>query len=234
VFEIGNSLREVRVRQGLDFTEVELATKVRAKYIRALEEEDFEILPGPTYIKGFLRAYADYLGLDGQLYVDEYTSRFVLDAYEEAAPARPRRRGPDRGIERRIVVAGLLGIAALTALVFVAWRFGGGNPSSGTPAVVGTLETSPPAAPVLRELVLRGVGKGSYVEVRRRSPAGQVLLQATVHAGGVQRLTGTRFFLYVRTPAGLQVRLGGKSVSLPARRNLRVVVTPTRTTRVTG
>ncbi|HKI93349.1 MAG TPA: helix-turn-helix domain-containing protein [Gaiellaceae bacterium] len=234
MFEIGNSLREVRVRQGLDFTEVELATKVRAKYIRALEEEDFEILPGETYIKGFLRAYADFLGLDGQLYVDEYASRFVLDTFEEPQPRRPQRRRQDRGVERRIVVAALLGIAAVTALVFVAWRFGGSNTAGSTPAVVRTQGTPQAVAPAAHELVLRGVGKGSYVEVRRGSAAGRVLLQATVHAGGVQRLTGTRFFLYVRAPAGLQVRLGGESVSLPARRNLRVVVTPTRTTRVTG
>ena len=233
MFEIGNSLREARARQGLDVTEVELATKVRAKYVRALEEEDFEILPGETYIKGFLRAYADFLGLDGQLYVDEYTSRFVLDPHEEPAPRRPRRRrSPDRGVERRIVVSALLGIAALTALVFVAWRFGGGSPS--TPAVVRTQGSPQAAAPVVHELVLRGVGKGSYVEVRRGSAAGQVLLQATVHAGGIQRLTGTRFFLYVRRPGGLHVQLGGKAVSLPARPNLRVVVTPTQTTRISG
>jgi len=78
MFEIGNSLREARVRQGLDYPQVELATKIRAKYIRALEEEHFEVLPGGTYIKGFMRSYAEFLGLDGQLYVDEYNSRFVV------------------------------------------------------------------------------------------------------------------------------------------------------------
>jgi hypothetical protein len=71
VFEIGNSLREARVRQQLELGEVELATKIRARYLRALEEESFEALPAQTYVKGFLRTYADYLGLDGQLYVAE-------------------------------------------------------------------------------------------------------------------------------------------------------------------
>jgi cytoskeletal protein RodZ len=79
VFEIGNSLREARVRQGLDYSQVELATKIRAKYLRALEEEQFEILPTGTYIKGFMRSYADFLGLDGELYVDEYNSRYVAE-----------------------------------------------------------------------------------------------------------------------------------------------------------
>ena len=77
MFEIGNSLREARVRRGIDFAQAELATKIRGKYLRALEEEQFTLLPAQTYVKGFLRTYAEYLGLDGQLYVDEFNSRFV-------------------------------------------------------------------------------------------------------------------------------------------------------------
>src|SRR5919199_6064137 len=102
MFELGNSLREARIRQRLDYPQVELATKIRAKYIRALEDEAFEILPAETYVKGFLRSYADFLGLDGQLYVDEYTSRYA--AGEEEAPLRPRRtraRVPGPAVERR-------------------------------------------------------------------------------------------------------------------------------------
>jgi len=71
LFEIGNSLREARVRRGVDFSQAELTTKIRGKYLRALEDEQFDMLPAETYVKGFLRTYAEYLGLDGQLYVDE-------------------------------------------------------------------------------------------------------------------------------------------------------------------
>ena len=94
MFEIGNSLREARLRQGLEIPRIETETKIRGKYLRALEEEQFEVLPGDTYVKGFLRTYADYLGLDGQLYLDEYNSRFA--ASEELpfsqSTAEPRRR----------------------------------------------------------------------------------------------------------------------------------------------
>src|ERR1044071_10234257 len=83
MFEIGNSLREARLRQHLDFPEIEQATKIRGKYLRALEDEQFEVLPAQTYVKGFLRSYAEYLGLDGQLYVDEYNSRFVVGDDEQ-------------------------------------------------------------------------------------------------------------------------------------------------------
>jgi len=231
VFEIGNSLREARVRQGLDHPQIELATKIRAKYIRALEDEEFGILPGDTYVRGFLRTYADYLGLDGQLYVDEYASRFAASWAEDPPLPRSRPRR-DRGIERRAVFLALVGIAALTALVFAAWKFGGIDTSKGTPAVVGTQDR--PAAAVTPELELRGVGKGSYVEVRRQTARGKLLLQGTVAHGRVERLTGSRFFLFVRRPARLRVQLAGKVVALPAHRNLRVVITPDRTTRVRG
>src|SRR6266516_5310702 len=100
VFEIGNSLREARLRQGLDFPEIEQATKIRGKYLRSLEEEQFDVLPAQTYVKAFLRTYADYLGLDGQLYVDEFNSRYVRGELEEEAeqqPFRPRTVGARGG-----------------------------------------------------------------------------------------------------------------------------------------
>src|SRR6266511_2924176 len=138
VFEIGNSLREARLRQGLDFPEIEQGTKIRAKYLRALEDEQFEVLPAQTYVKGFLRSYAEYLGLDGQLYVDEYNSRFVVG--EEESPARPRRSAPpSRGVgvqvQSRVVLLTLLGIAAVTALVIVAWTRG--EPEQAVPVGLG-------------------------------------------------------------------------------------------------
>src|SRR5215216_7597098 len=69
---IGDRLREARMRQKIDIADVEAATKIRAKYLRALENEEFGLLPGPTFAKTFLRTYADYLGLDAQLLVEEY------------------------------------------------------------------------------------------------------------------------------------------------------------------
>jgi cytoskeleton protein RodZ len=229
VFEIGNSLRAARERQGLGYPEIELATKIRAKYIRALEEEDFDAIPGDAYVRGFLRTYSDYLGLDGEVYVDEYASRFLTSWRDELPPPRERRRvrRRERHVERRAVVLVLVGIVVLTALVFAAWQYGGSP--SGVPAR--TTQQHPAAS---RQLVLRGVGRGTYVEVRRNGPAGEVALQGTVGKGEIDRLAGARFYLLVRRPAGLRATLGGRAVALPATRNLRVLVTPQRTTRLRG
>jgi Helix-turn-helix domain len=230
VFEIGNSLREARLRQGLDFGDVELATKIRAKYIRALEEEEFEVLPAGTYIKGFLRSYAEFLGLDGQLYVDEYNSRYVVGGFDDMPQRRPRIR-QEHAFERRVVLLALCGIAALTALVIVAWRYGGGGTASPTPPATPTTQAQPPAPKGLRFV---GRGKGTYLEVRRNSHVGAVLFQGTLRPGDKEFIVGTRFWLSVHRPAGVRFTLAGKPVSLPAHRNLKVVVTPTKTDRVSG
>jgi hypothetical protein len=230
VFELGNSLREARTRQALDFPQVELATKIRAKYLRALEDEAFEILPSETYVKGFLRSYAEFLGLDGQLYVDEYNSRYGHDRALDEQPRRARVH-QDRGVQRKVVLVALAGIAALTALVIVAWKFGAGDTSSGTPPAV---QQPKPAHAATAELELRGIGRGSYVEVHRTSAAGPLVLAATIGRGKVQRVPGKRFWLYIRRSGGLDVKLGGRNVSLPARKNLRVLVTPTRTALAKG
>ena len=98
--EIGDQLRETRLRNRIDITDVEAATKIRAKYLRALENEEWELLPGPTFVKTFLRTYADYLGLDARNLVEEYRARYERPAAQELTPfgtnlggrrARPRR-----------------------------------------------------------------------------------------------------------------------------------------------
>jgi len=230
VFEIGTSLREARERQGLGYPEIELATKIRAKYIRALEEEDFTSIPGDAYIRGFLRTYAEYLGLDGDVYVDEYASRFIT-SWRDELPPRPEKRRirtRERPIERRAVILVLAGIAVVAALVFAAFSIPG---SSTHDPGSGQKKHQRSAAP---QLVLRGIGQGTYVQVRHGSRSGKLGFSGTVEPGETDTLPGSRFYLLVRTPAGLHVTLDGRAVALPAAHNLRVQVTPQRTTRLSG
>src|SRR6266478_3437720 len=121
VFEIGNSLREARSRRGMEFAQAEQATKIRGKYLRALEEERFDVLPSETYVKGFLRTYADYLGLEGQLYVDEYNSRFVTgeDWQPRMQRSSPRQKG-ERRLQANIVLIVIAAIAVVTIVVIAA------------------------------------------------------------------------------------------------------------------
>jgi hypothetical protein len=230
VFEIGNSLREARERQGLGYPEIELATKIRAKYIRALEEEDFTSIPGDAYIRGFLRTYAEYLGLDGDVYVDEYASRFIT-SWRDELPPRPERRRirtRERPVQRRAVLLVLAGIVLVAILIFAAFEIPGS--STHLPG----LETKQKHSASTRKLVLSGVGRGTYVEVRHNSRSGKLGLSGTVEPGETDSIPGDRFYLLVRTPSGLHITLDGRAVALPAVHNLRVLVTPQRTTRVRG
>src|SRR5438105_10262868 len=70
--DIGTTLREARIRARIDISEVEARTKIRARYLRAIENEEWDLLPGPVYVKSFLRTYSDFLGLDSRMLVDEY------------------------------------------------------------------------------------------------------------------------------------------------------------------
>ena len=94
--EIGETLREARMRRRIDVAEVEAATKIRAKYLRALENEEWDLLPGPTFVKTFLRTYADYLGLDAQLLVEEYRVQHEPRGEEIYPISSPRCRLPRR------------------------------------------------------------------------------------------------------------------------------------------
>jgi hypothetical protein len=236
VFEIGNSLREARLRQGLDFPEIEQRTKIRGKYLRALEEEQFDLLPGQTYVKGFLRSYAEYLGLDGQLYVDEFNSRYVTG--EEEPPIRPSRaegvgrRGRGGGESRGIVLA-LAGIAAVTALVIAAWRAAPENDEPSIPNL-GANTTGSPAKPKQKPLKVTLVASAApgntWLEIHRGSLAGRTIYRGTLEAGQSRTFTGPRLWVYARAPGNLRVKINGRARrQLPGRGAPRAfLITPKR------
>jgi cytoskeletal protein RodZ len=236
VFEIGNSLREARFRQQLEFGELEQATKIRARYLRALEEESFDTLPAQTYVKGFLRTYADYLGLDGQLYVDEYNSRFSAGEEEPREPVVSRRtsnvrRQHQRRLENRGVLFALAGIGALFALVIAAWKFS----DTGTqriPNLPGTTSTSKPAvaptthkaAPAKFLLTIRATHGNSWMAVRSWSANGQDRYTGTLELGQTQPFRARKLWINFGNPGNLTITLNGKRYSLT--RSGPYIVTP--------
>jgi transcriptional regulator with XRE-family HTH domain len=144
--DIGESLREARMRARIDISEIEAQTKIRAKYLRALENEEWDLLPGPTYVKSFLRTYAEALDLDAKLLVDEYKlrherlSEVELQPISAAAPGleRRRRQGPllPPWFFVAVIIAGL--IVALYML-----GSGGDEPNSAAPPPQTTTTTAP-------------------------------------------------------------------------------------------
>jgi helix-turn-helix protein len=137
--QIGEVLRSTRARLERDIYTAERDTKIRRKYLEALENEDWDVLPGPTYVRGFLRTYAAYLGLDADALVDEYRreierSPAAEQPYLFSEPLLERRRRPmeprRRSWGQALAILGVLlvAVAAVVAVVRIDplnW-FGGG------------------------------------------------------------------------------------------------------------
>jgi len=232
VFEIGNSLREARLRGHIDFADAEHGTKIRGKYLRALEDERFELLPSHTYVKGFLRSYAEYLGLDGQLYVDEYNSRFVIG--EEDTPIRSPRRVPaakSRRSDRResnIVLLALTAIGLVTALVIAAWQFGevDQQPVRGLSSTPAATTAAPPDAAGTVRLELRATRGDSYLIVRSGGAAGDLLYEGTLERGQRKFFDDKVLWLRLETPANVLAKRNGNRVKfMPAVKAQGVFVT---------
>lgn len=239
MFEIGNTLLEARARRNLDIPSCEAGTKIRAKYLRAMEEEQFDVLPSPTYVRGFLRTYGEFLGLDGGLLVDEYESRFLgpEDRHGDVRPRSrtgPSARRPASGRRRRgarrteaqllwLAIGGVMGVALLV------WLGAGSNSPSAPPIATGlpsgpvtptsqdpSLATPEESQPVKIQLI--GVGPyGSYVDVRSGTASGQELFTGLVAPGGGQPFqTMSSIWLLSSNPTGLEVEIDGKISTLPS------------------
>ena len=147
MFEIGSTLREARRRRGLELADCERATRIRGRHLAAIEEEQWDRLPEPVYVRAFLRTYATFLDVDPRLVLDEFDSR--QPAAEEEPEVLEPSRGPLDAAVRRLVAprprprrrrVGLvwLSIGALGVLALVIWL---GASRGGTPTV-----SLPPAA----------------------------------------------------------------------------------------
>jgi cytoskeleton protein RodZ len=147
--EIGETLREARMRERIDVSEIEAQTKIRAKYLRALENEEWDLLPGPTFVKSFLRTYATALGLDGKALVEEYRLNYERPSEPpEPIVSSPRRvrvprgsssggTGPSRGYMALVGIVGVVIVLLIVGLVS-----GGGKSGSGTSTSTATGRTA--------------------------------------------------------------------------------------------
>jgi cytoskeletal protein RodZ len=227
---IGETLREARMRRRIDMTEVETATKIRGKYLRALENEEWDLLPGPTFVKSFLRTYAEYLGLDARLLVEEYRQRYERPSTQDLTPFSAARRGQPGRRRRAPGLAGpILAVAGFVLVVlvglYVLGSFGGGDDQE-TPAA--KRQATPTATPKARKKK-EPKKAAAPTEVKRRLVATGPVYVCLVDGAGKQVIdeqtlaTGTRTRTYksrlFRTNFGndnVRMLVDGKSYSVAA------------------
>jgi len=154
------------MRERIDVSEIEAQTKIRAKYLRALENEEWSLLPGPTFVKSFLRTYAQALGLDDKALVEEYRLHHEKpsDAMLEpivSSPSRNRSRGRsggrsgsggDSGPSRGYVIAvgTILAVIVLLIVLLVTGGKSGSNGPARTAASTTTGTTHKKHAPAAK------------------------------------------------------------------------------------
>jgi cytoskeleton protein RodZ len=221
VLEIGSSLREARIRRGLELAQVDADTHIRTRYLQALEDDRFELLPGVAYVRGFLRTYADYLGLDADLFVDEYNARFAPadDGAPELTPLR--RIEPVRLPVSRIAVTSLV----LVLVAVLVWRLAQERgPTRAVPnsaLVVGnrTPQAKPPPARSHRVLSARLALTASrgpcWLLVRIGSAEGRFVHEGMLDQGQSLRFDGRRLWLRLGAPQNLDATVNGDPARLP-------------------
>jgi len=178
--DIGATLREARMRARIDISEVEAETKIRAKYLRALENEEWDLLPGPTFVKTFLRTYADVLGLDSKLLVEEYKLRHERPSEGELRPIGPPQAGRKRPQPQGVPRGYLVGLVLVLLLgTFYLLGSGGGDddePTRASTAATTTATTDGPAATPT---------PAATPAEERRDPAPEVVRLRVVPTGAV-------------------------------------------------
>jgi cytoskeleton protein RodZ len=229
VFEIGATLREARVRNGLTLVQVAEDTKIRSKYLQALENEEFGDLPGEAYAKGFLRSYATYLGLDAQVILDEYSSRYggAQGASQQLEGPSALRR-PARARRSGLLFVALLAVLILAVIYVLGLRGDSGdktpttNPSALTrsPSPVASssrpITASPNASSTIAAdltiLKLAGSAKPCYVTVYQNSQSTTPKLAATFATGVTHTLhtRGTFIVVLGGDPSSITMIVNGR------------------------
>jgi cytoskeletal protein RodZ len=234
MLEIGESLREARERKRLTYAEIEQATLIPSRYQEALENEAFEKLPEGLYRRSFLREYAAYLGLDGDVYVGEYELRtnptLSFAPVAEPVPVRPTRRRrtfPLPSLPNATVLLGALLLIAVAAWELASVGGGGGNRAT-PPPVTRPQTTTAPAQPTTTagqverarpaSLAITATDGDCWLSVRIEA-TGKTVLERTIAQGATVRF-GLKQPLLIRfgAPSNVTAAIGGTDVSadLPA------------------
>jgi len=226
--DIGGTLREARMRARIDITEVERATKIRARYLRAIENEEWDALPGPVYVKSFLRTYSDYLGLDSRLLVDEFKRRYEHPSDHEPRSVSTLHRERERMARGPLVPPWLLVAVVLAGILVALWVVGGGlgsgkkptTPAATRPQIVprhhhrARHRAAPPAAPKAVTLQIVPTGR---VYVCLVDGSGKKLIPGQIFDAGqsVPVETASKLLLTLGNNS-VQLKVDGKPMNVPA------------------
>lgn len=214
---LGATLRRARDRRGLALSDVEAAIKIRARYLQAMEDEEWDALPAGSYSRGFIRTYATHLGLDGERLAGEYKPAPEPSVSSGTAPRRASRRAQSAAV--------VLALAA--SAVAIGLATGGGNDGPAGPGGGGTTSGPPPAASgspsqragsgEVREAVSLSLATKAEVWVCVLDGRGRALVDGQVLPGGAEEgpfHSGSFTVAFGNGEVAMQV--DGKETDVPA------------------
>lgn len=222
---IGDVLRDAREEQGRTIEEAARDTRVRADYLRALEEEQFDVFGGDVYAKGFLSSYARYLRVDPQPLLDTYRRKVQHDDLSAssiaATPVARQPTGPPPTwiAWAVVVVVVMIGVAALAQV------FGGRTPEpadvqphqpSASPSAPATEPTNAPEPEPTPEPTFDGVNLLATYEERswtRVIVDGQNVFEGIIERGETREWQGDEeIVIRWGDPAAVRVELNGQNL----------------------
>jgi helix-turn-helix protein len=245
--EIGPTLREARMRARIDISEVETRTKIRAKYLRALENEEWDLLPGPVYVKSFLRTYGDYLGLDSRLLVDDFKRRYERPSDHELRPIASLGRERERKIRTGPLLPSWIVIGlVLVAIVVALWALGNSNSPSTPSAGTHHPTTQPHRGPAHHAVTTPAVTKPTTVKLQLVPTstvyvclvdgAGKVLIPGKIFTAGetIPTETASKLLLTLGN-ASVQMRINGSPVHVaPSATSIGFLIKPSGSSPLPG
>jgi cytoskeleton protein RodZ len=219
--EIGARLREARLRAKIDINEVEVRTKIRAKYLRAMENDEWDLLPGEVFAKSFLRTYGEFLGLDTRQLIDDFKQLHERPSDHELRPIAPPGRERERNnrgplIPPWAVVTGVL-VAVLAALYFVGVSGNGSSTSTTTDQTANHHKHrhhhTPPAKKHHRTMVKVQLVPTGAVYICLVNGNGRKLIPGVIYdAGQTVPVHSGRKLLLTLGNASVQMKVNGVSV----------------------
>jgi len=224
---LGQFLRQERELRGIPLDRIEQATRIRAAQLRAIEDDRLEALPAEAYARGFVRTYAEYLGLNGDDVVAIFNEQWNRSA-QRAEPAPPHtpvsvaRSSPSGLFSLWVGLACLL--LAGSAVLYLVGGSGGGHtaqppPTTHPPATqpvtspdTTATQTPPPAQPAGVRMTVTAAQGSCWLEARRGSASGALLAERTLAPGQAVHLHARRVWLRLGDPTSVRLRVNGKAL----------------------
>ena len=224
---LGQMLRQERELRDIPLDRIEQATRIRSAQLRAIEDDRLDALPAEAYARGFVRTYAEYLGLNGDDIVAIFNDQWNRSAHR-AEPALPQtpvsvaRSSPSGLFSMWVALACLL--LAGSAVLYLTSRSGGDHaaqspPTTHAPATqpvtspdTTATQTPPPAQPTWVHMTVTAAQGSCWLEARRGSATGALLAERTLSPGQAVRLHARRVWLRLGDPTSVRLRVNGHTL----------------------